>query len=760
VGRGRFSPWAQTVAATWALAVFLLLLIAPTTVQARGTPPEPTPVVPPTEEPAVPPVGGPVAEDDALPIKPPKISLPNPAQIIKHILLFPVKEMQEATEQLLVNILNANAEALRKPFAEMFHAFLLRTFPIMGKDSVFEGTWGLTMRIAAALWPATLALMMAAAARNEVTGALGIGGWKDYLLTWFGGVVFSALSLHAINLFHRLVTAMSLYVITAPVGGIGGVDVEFIVNTFLLISPFTQLEKYGPPPAIILMVALQLILGFVALLSLGLQYFARMALLYVLIALAPVVIVLGVLPPLRWLYRLWLKGLVMVELLLPMSLLLLKLLIVLDVVIVKSWGGVGPWMEMIVGIGVVSLLISMNGAVVKGVFGAAAVVLDNVARSAVGVAAMATGMVGALASVSGGIGGGGGVGTATPGLGAGGAVGTALPGAGVGGSSGAAGGSGGTAGGGAASSSGGGGETTPAGGQEAGAASAAVPSGGGGTTAQAHGGGGKTVSTRVTEAVRAGSRKAAGAMTQAARAAGNIEQAWRSLPPSERMRVVGAGLQAAGRTARPGGLARGLLTGAGNALTVGGRPGRTPRLSPGEAQALGRAVGDLRRTYGPLAKTAGVNLDDAVNRALGPALKRAEGGEGLQDQAVAAGFGGSASPVEDYARWLAEQELARLGVIDGPSVQPRPQDGLRGGERERPTDASVGSAGGGEERRQSFPLTVAGWGWQLARVHGGDANEYAGRLMAVREEAGHEAAERLFRAALSDLNALYREGES
>ena len=68
-----------------------------------------------------------------------------------------------------------------------------------------------------------------------------------------------------------------------------------------------------------------LVLGLALVVSIVGQYFARVALLYILVALAPIVLVLGILHPARWLQWLWVKGVLLVMLLGPINALLFKL---------------------------------------------------------------------------------------------------------------------------------------------------------------------------------------------------------------------------------------------------------------------------------------------------------------------------------------------------------------------------------------------------------------------------------------------------
>ena len=155
-----------------------------------GQPPQPGPT--PAPVPTPPPAGPGPRPTEAPPSPggastPVPTSTPTPRQgpiqrLISLVVEVTVGDMYEVVTKMIADFLNDNIEGLRGVFGAVLHAVFLRTFPVRGEGSFFEGTWKLTAAVAAALAPAILALLMAQAAREEVQGMLGIPGWKGYFL--------------------------------------------------------------------------------------------------------------------------------------------------------------------------------------------------------------------------------------------------------------------------------------------------------------------------------------------------------------------------------------------------------------------------------------------------------------------------------------------------------------------------------------------------------------------------------------------------
>jgi hypothetical protein len=367
-------------------------------------------------------------------------------RIVRHVLVFPVATMQEATEGLLLNILQRNAEGVKDLFSGLVAGLTLQNpglktstgNPVWaGAEDIFADTWSFTVRIAIALWPATLAITAAAAASDAtLTSGWGVVELKRAMADWVGGVLLCAFSLEILDLFNRLSNALIVGIISLPISGATDLSMETVVNVLLGAALKVFAAGISPLAAIIAMGVL-LILGLATVIGLIGQYFARMALLYVVVALAPVVLVISILRPARWLRWLWIKGVLLVMLLGPITMLLLKL------AIAGSHAIVNPILSFLMVVGVVSMLLAISGAIVKAVFGAAGQVVGEAVGTVKGVAqgaatavlAVGAGLLGggaALGLVPAGISGGGGGGAAAASAGPGG-LGVALASGGAGG---------------------------------------------------------------------------------------------------------------------------------------------------------------------------------------------------------------------------------------------------------------------------------------------------------------------------------------
>jgi hypothetical protein len=681
--------------------------------------------------------------------------------IITHIfkLIFPVETMQAATEIMLINILQRNAEGICDLFSGLVADLTLQNPGIkepsgswawMGSD-VFAPTWGFTVKIAVALWPATLAIMAALAAKESaIATSWGIADLKQALAQWLGGVLACAFSLEILDLANRLSNAVIVGIIALPIHGVSDASLQTIVN--VLLGAALRVFAMGVSPvAAIVAVLVILVLGLALVVSIVGQYFARVALLYILVALAPIVLVIGILRPARWLQWLWVKGVLLVMLLGPINALLFKLALALNTAVTN------PILSFLMVVGVISVLLAVNGAIIKGVFGAAAEVIGKAVETASGVikgAATAGAVVGAAVLT-----GGAALGVLPAALGAGGAAaagggaaaaGTGASAGGGGAATAAAGATAGTA----ASGATGGGSATSAAGESARAAAASTSlnapatspgsSAGGASSAPGSGGGGAE------SAASAGSDEPSGFL-------GRLRQRWRGAAPNERAQAIGAGLRAAGGVLGPrslagrtaGAVGAGLQFGANQQEELGGRPspGSSPAqpsganlaaLSPDEIRGYQDAMRDVRRDLRTPMQAAGLDPRQVERDALAPVWAAAQH-DTLSNVARQAGFGDradTASAVGDFMAYRVEGQLMAQGFLSERITRPG-----------APPSVPLSD---------SPALLDYDRGQQIAwAVGGGDMGAYAGLHHALRRygetpAAGAEAAEGFYTTALEN----------
>ncbi len=134
------------------------------------------------------------------------------------------------------------------------------------------------------------------------------------------------------------------------------------------------------PLAGIILIIFLLILAITIFIALTFAIIARLVLMYLLVALGPLAIILGVLPPLRFVTQMWTRGLLLVLALGPIDALLLKLAFN-----VAQYASSAPPLQAVaafIGVfGLLSILITINFTLVKTVFGAVIAVANQTMRA-------------------------------------------------------------------------------------------------------------------------------------------------------------------------------------------------------------------------------------------------------------------------------------------------------------------------------------------------------------------------------------------
>ena len=707
-------------------------------------------------------------------------------RVVRYVLFFPVETMQAATENLLVNILRRNAEGIRSLFSGLVADLTLQNPGIKepsdslmwrGVD-IFAPTWRFTVKIAVALWPATLAIMAATAAQESaISTNWGVAGLKGALARWLGGVLACAFSLEIIDLANRLSNAIILGIVTLSIHGATDLSMQTVVNMLLGAA----LRLFGmeiAPAAAIIAVLVELVLGLALVISIIGQYFARVALLYIIVALAPIVLVIGILRPARWLQWLWLKGLLLVMLLGPITALLFKLALALHVAVVN------PILSFLMVVGVTSVLLAINGAIIKGVFGAALEVVGRAVETATGVmqgmgtAAIAVGgavltggaALGVLPAALGGAGGGvavAGVGASAGGSSAGVTTGALAAGSEAGGPAGGV--AKGTTGGAAGTI-----RTSPAGaaaGEKARAAAVDTslhapeaqpgPDTGELTSAIGSAGNGEPAASQGKSPAREGGSPAGSTQSVGVTMPGyweRLRRRWRQAEPHERTEAVGAAMRAAGAVLGPRSLAGRTMGAVGMGLQAGANrqaeepaaqqhemgSGAAPpdtnlmALSADEIQGYQRAMRDVRRDLRAPMQAAGLDLRQIEQDALAPVWAAAQH-DTLANVARQAGFGDrpdTASMVSDFVAYRIEGQLMAQGFLSERITRPGAPPVI--------------------PLSDSPALIDYDRGQQMAwAVRSGDMAAYAGLHHALRRyadtpQAGLDAATRFYNAALEN----------
>ena len=340
-------------------------------------------------------MGGPIPAATPVPTPQPTPT-PEPPPWWRPILeiVFPVGSLQEAIQGAITGFIENSLDSLHQAFMESFGRWVTMTPGILtpggGAAELpvdMKGTWNVTVSIAAVLWPVTLAITAAIAAKDVVAArSWGIGDLKEALLNWLITAAAAGTSIYWLDMANRLTNGVTRAIL--------GMPVDWSTLSFgLLVGAVGAMFAAGPigfmAGIIVFVVALATLTALVF------QFMARYALLYVLVAIAPIVITISVLPPTRWLRWMWIRGIVLVELIGPVNALLMKL--VLTMVNIHGNTGFVPALVQFMGaVGILSLLLTLDYSIIRFVFGAISETAAKGMATVTAVASMALAAVGGV----------------------------------------------------------------------------------------------------------------------------------------------------------------------------------------------------------------------------------------------------------------------------------------------------------------------------------------------------------------------------
>lgn len=318
---------------------------------------------------------------------------------IFHIISFPFETMTDAVVQMSNKILQQFYKDAEWIYGEALDKTIFGDFGIAPNNleattltplftNIIQPHWNVTFTLALLLLPATLTLTAVGAMRLGVTSALGVTDLKEALLGWVIAAGAAAASFYLLGLAHRLSLSAAQAILLADFGE--QVSGATLAQAFFNAAALSAITALWPLPA--------LYVGFFAvflatsiILGLGLALAAYTALVYLLSAIAPLVITLGVLPPLRWLNALWIKATTVVFLLPVTDALLLKAALSLyQGFFDPNQGGdlFGFIASLFIIAGVLSTLIVINFKVGEMVFGALAEIHHQAWGATMGVVQM------------------------------------------------------------------------------------------------------------------------------------------------------------------------------------------------------------------------------------------------------------------------------------------------------------------------------------------------------------------------------------
>lgn len=399
----------------WACTGLLLLGFCATTLSVRPAMAigpmvepawQPTPMATPQYVPTAVATAVPGSTPTATATTPP---LPPIVENIFHIIRFPFETMMDAVVQMSNKILLQAYREAGQRFSGALDALvsgpygLAPNVPAGAPTPLFADLvyphWRVTLTAALLLLPVTLMLTAVSALRLGATSALGLADLKEALLGWLISAGAAGSSFYLLGLAHRLSVATAGSLLVADFGT--RVSGATLAGAFFNVSALLALAgNLLTSPIVLYLAFFGLFLASSVMLGLGLALAAYTALAYLLTTLAPVVLVLGMLPPLRWLQALWLKSVVVTFLIPIVDALLLKAAVSLfyNLLSAEGSGDVGTFIAgVFVTAGVVSVLIAINFKVGEAVFGALAEVHRQALDATLGVAKLAAVAIGFVA---------------------------------------------------------------------------------------------------------------------------------------------------------------------------------------------------------------------------------------------------------------------------------------------------------------------------------------------------------------------------
>lgn len=324
-----------------------------------------------------------------------------------HLIQFPFQTMTEAVIKMTNSILGKTYnQAAGKVFGQAMQTVIAGPYgiaPGLGEGAAtplfndfVRPHWQVTMTMAMLLLPGTLALTAVSAMRAGAASALGYTDLKESLIGWVIAAGTAGASYYLLGLAHRLSLAAAGAILAANVGP--AVTGATLAGAFFNVTAFAAISWASPPFA--LYVGLfSLFLASSVMIGLGMAIAAYTALAYLLAVIAPLVIVLGALPPLRWLQALWLKAITLTFLLPLIDALLLRAAVSLFFNTLNAAGTLQPG-TYIAGIfvtaGTVSVLITLNYKVGELVFGTLGEIQRRSLESLEGIRGMVLGAAGAV----------------------------------------------------------------------------------------------------------------------------------------------------------------------------------------------------------------------------------------------------------------------------------------------------------------------------------------------------------------------------
>jgi len=240
--------------------------------------------------------------------------------------------------------------------------------------NVRHSAWKASISIAGILAPLILSLVVSCALKDGATSITGYAVTRESFLKWFICIAAAASSFFllekTIDLSKALESAIFSQFIKSNTDIIHGIGVTQLANA-LIPSP-TEFTELGVLLLISLIIfSLLLLIAYTAVLTVS--WFATKVITIFIVAIAPIVLIIGVLQPFRWLQGLWLKITTIAFILWPVNMLMLGIFSkVIAIFISSDHASVSNTIfAYFIAVGVISIFIAINSIIGKLVYGSA-----------------------------------------------------------------------------------------------------------------------------------------------------------------------------------------------------------------------------------------------------------------------------------------------------------------------------------------------------------------------------------------------------
>ncbi len=346
-------------------------------------------------------------------------------------ILFPYETLGDAVKTALVDIVDEMTNGLVSQIQDALN-HLGRT--VLQQEGIFTDVrrdlWQVSIVIAGILMPLSFMISVGSALKDGTSSVTGYASAREAILNW---VIAAGAAVSSYFILTKGIELASMSMVAIFEGLLGEINSSFnlgdnIIGTLILSGMMTATPGLGQ----IFMSFFGMLLAVGLIASIGLALLAREVILLLVVGIAPIMLILGSIGPLRWLNGIWTKITTVALVLGPANALLIGAAALLGMKAHQtglSGGGITDRiLGYLVALGILSVLIGLNTLIGKTVYGAVieiagkamkgVMAVVNLAGIALGVAAApaiagmmggtgaaaATGTAGTAATTTGGLG--------------------------------------------------------------------------------------------------------------------------------------------------------------------------------------------------------------------------------------------------------------------------------------------------------------------------------------------------------------------